>query len=361
VNAAGEMQVDLDLKGNCIRMHGGNPRVAGYVGKRFIGNDPSYVEATVRRSNLSESGVVYLSIGDVVTGAYLFIQSMGASDTPRSWAMTWAGSEAWEDWKWWSPGPVNVDWKAVIRDGGPGRGFSPIMPSFAEALTSQQMDAVIAYLRGFCRDRAWPRGELNLPRPLSTEKAFPEDEVVITTAVNARGPAGIDHELVYERRFGARNQIEVSLPVSFARQDTRTWFGGVGDIGLGVKRALFASYTSILSVQGEVVLPTGNKARGFGSGVTEFETFASYGQLLPRNSFLQMQTGAGLPTHTEDAPRSFFWRAAIGKSFRQGQGVGRLWSPMVEWLDNSFWAINAPCDAMTLISILIAVMPVGIT
>ena len=227
---------------------------------------------------------------------------------------------------------LDVDWRAVIRDGGHNRGFSPIMPSFAEALTPQQIDAVIEHLRGFCRDRAWPRGELNLPRPLSTEKAFPEDETVITTAVNARGAPGVDNELVYERRFGARNQIEVSVPVGFARQDTRTWLGGVGDIGLGVKRALFASYGSILAVQGEVVLPTGNKARGFGSGVTMFEAFASYGQLLPRNSFLQMQTGTGLPTHTEDAPRSFFWRAALGKSFRQGSGVGRLWSPMVEWL-----------------------------
>ena len=69
----------------------------------------------------------------------------------------------------------NRAWKSVIRDGGPSRGFSQIMPSFSEALTSAQIDRVVQYMRGFCREPAWPRGELNLPRPLATEKAFPEE------------------------------------------------------------------------------------------------------------------------------------------------------------------------------------------
>src|SRR6185369_11536888 len=63
-------------------------------------------------------------------------------------------------------------WRSVIRDGGPSRGFVQIMPSFSEALTPKQIDAVIGYLRGFCKESGWPRGELNLPRALATEKAF---------------------------------------------------------------------------------------------------------------------------------------------------------------------------------------------
>src|SRR5262249_22944781 len=43
----------------------------------------------------------------------------------------------------------DVDWRATIHDGGHGRGFSPIMPSFSEALTPPQIDAVIGYLRSF--------------------------------------------------------------------------------------------------------------------------------------------------------------------------------------------------------------------
>jgi hypothetical protein len=208
------------------------------------------------------------------------------------------------------------------------------MPAFGEALTPEQIDMVIQYLRAFCRELAWPRGELNLPRALMAEKAFPEDETVLTTAINAKGAPGTDHTITYERRFGAGNQMEVSVPFSFKHQDTGSWFGGIGDIALGYKRLIFSSLRtgSILSVQGEAILPTGNRARGFGTGVTIFETFASYGQLLPRKSFLQFQSGVELPADKSRANRAVYWRTLFGKSLNQGMGLGRMWTPMVELL-----------------------------
>src|ERR1043166_4006751 len=42
---------------------------------------------------------------------------------------------------------LDVDWKATIAQGGHGRGFSRIMPSFAEELTADQIDAVVEHLR----------------------------------------------------------------------------------------------------------------------------------------------------------------------------------------------------------------------
>ncbi|HTM50020.1 MAG TPA: cytochrome c [Bryobacteraceae bacterium] len=228
----------------------------------------------------------------------------------------------------------NRDWKSIIHLGGPARGFSEIMPSFTEALTPDQIERAVEYLRSFCREGSWPRGELNLPRALITDKAYPEDEAVMTTAVNATGAAGITNTVVYERRMGAKNQLELAIPFAVQRQDTRTWFGGVGDLTLGYKRNLFSSLRSgsIVSLSGEVNLPTGSKERGLGSGVTVFETFATYGQILPKNTFVQFQGGAELPTHTVDAPKAVFWRTVLGKSFTQGMGFGRLWSPMVEAL-----------------------------
>jgi mono/diheme cytochrome c family protein len=227
----------------------------------------------------------------------------------------------------------NYAWKSVIRDGGPSRGFSQIMPSFSDALTSEQMDKVILYLRGFCTESSWPRGELNLPRALLTEKAYPEDEVVITTALNATGAPAVTNEIVHEQRFGVKNQIEVSVPVNFVDQN-HVWHGGFGDAGLGLKRELFCSLKSgsILSVQGGVHFATGSAAHGLGSGVDSFEIFAAYGQLLPAKTFLQFQAGSELPTDTRIAPRSVFWRTALGKSFNQNEGLGRLWSPMVEFV-----------------------------
>jgi mono/diheme cytochrome c family protein len=226
------------------------------------------------------------------------------------------------------------DWKAIITDGGPARGFSEIMPAFGGVLRPEQIDQVVAYLRSFCRQTSWPRGELNLPRALVSEKAFPEDEAVLTGAVNASGSPGTDFALTYERRFGIRDQIEASVPFSFARQESGDWHGGIGDVGLGYKRLLLSSLRSgsILSVQGEAILPTGNHTRGFGTGVLFFETFASYGQLLPKDSFFQFQSGVELPTRPEEANKAVYWRTLFGKSLIQGLGRGRLWSPMIELL-----------------------------
>ena len=224
-------------------------------------------------------------------------------------------------------------WKDVITHGGPNRGFSQIMPSFSEALTSEQIDDVIAYLRSLCGNPHWPRGELNLPRPLVTDKAYPEDEVVITTAVNTRGAPGVMNHIFYEQRFGVKNQIEIDVPVT-AQDQHHTWYGGIGDTTIGVKRVMFSSLRtgSIMSLQGSVILPTGNKARGFGTGTTTFETFTSFNQLFPTNTFVMAKFGGDLPRHTQIAPQSIFLNAAIGQSFAANHGLGRLWSPMMEFL-----------------------------
>src|SRR5687768_8710898 len=71
---------------------------------------------------------------------------------------------------------ADVDWNAVVHTGGPVRALDPNMPAFGEALSTEQIQRVIEHIRGFCTSRAWPHGNLNLPRPLVTEKAFPENE-----------------------------------------------------------------------------------------------------------------------------------------------------------------------------------------
>jgi len=228
---------------------------------------------------------------------------------------------------------TNIAYDDVITNGGPSRGFSQIMPAFGQALTQKQIGEVIKYLRSFCRNPHWPRGELNLPRALVTEKAFPEDEEVISTAVNARGTPGVSTDIVHEQRFGVRNQIEVDVPLEFQNQN-HTWYGGIGDTSIGVKRAMFSSLRtgSIFALQGEVIAPTGNKVRQLGTGTTTFETFASFDQLFPTNTFIQFQTGADLPVDTAVTPQSMFWYTAVGQSFAGNHGMGRLWSPMVEFL-----------------------------
>jgi Cytochrome C oxidase, cbb3-type, subunit III len=244
----------------------------------------------------------------------------------------------------------NRAWKSIIRDGGPRRGFSQIMPSFGGALTSEQIDAVVGYLRSFCKSDGWPRGELNLPRPLATEKAFPETESVITTTVNATGAPGFSNEIVTEQRLSKRNQLEISLPVNFVHPAKGLWYGGVGDVGIGLKRLLASSMRtgSILSVQGEAVVPVGSTSHGLSTGATIFEAFALYGQLLPYRAFLQMQGGGEVSVNTAKAPNAVFYRAALGRSFNQNAGAGRLWSPMMEFVADRDLQTGAKinCDLM---------------
>jgi len=239
----------------------------------------------------------------------------------------------------------NTDWAAVVTHGGPARGFSVIMPAFGTALTAEQIESVLDHIRTFCDDSRWPRGELNLPRAMVTEKAYPEDEAVFTLSVNTEGTDEVGAEVVYEQRFGPRSQLELVIPFAWEEQPvadagpgdgpegSTRWASGIGDVAVGVKHTLYANLGRgmIWSVTGEAILPTGDQYRGFGKGTVIFEPFVSYGQILPARFFLHGQAGFELPTDTGRATEEAFGRLALGRSFRQGRW-GRLWAPMVELL-----------------------------
>ena len=222
----------------------------------------------------------------------------------------------------------SADWFAIGHDGGPARAFDRRMPAFGQVLTPAQIEMSVGYIKRFCDDPAWPPGELNLPRALVTEKAFPEDEAVLSTIIDS---GTFVNEFLYERRIGARTQYEVKVPVAVLEGDTG-WQHGLGDIAAALKHAFHHSLERgrIFSAAAEIILPTGKENEGLGGGVTVFEPFAAFGQLLPADGFIQAQTGFEIP-FDEDSANEFFWRGLVGKSFVQGE-FGRTWSPMVEIL-----------------------------
>jgi mono/diheme cytochrome c family protein len=235
------------------------------------------------------------------------------------------------------------DWHAVVHEGGPIRGLDHHMPAFGDALSPQDIALAVGHVRTFCQDASWPRGDLNRPRAFFTEKAFPENEVVWSTAFTGGGERSVGNALIYERRLGSRNQIEVNAPIGFQEVATgpaeshpvdRTWNRGLGDVAVAFKRTVYASTRSgrIASAGLEVALPTGKEELGLGNGYSVFEPFAMWGQMLPRNSFLQMQGGVELPSDTVKGTREVFLRTAVGTSFFQDRGFGRAWSPQLEVL-----------------------------
>jgi len=237
-----------------------------------------------------------------------------------------------------------ADWLAVVHEGGPVRGLSQLMPAFGGALSDQEIVLVIDYLRGFCRALPdWPLGELNLPLPLFTEKAFPENEVVLTSTIALRGSGSVMNEVIYEQRLGARSMFEIGVPFGFVDLSGASsgssaiapagWTGGLGDLGFAFKHALVHSARtgSIFAVGLDVSVPTGRVDRGLGAGVTIVDPFVAYGQLLPAGTFVQAHAGADIPVDSSDANAELFWRAAVGWSLSWHR-FGRMYTPMLEVL-----------------------------
>jgi len=231
-----------------------------------------------------------------------------------------------------APREPDSDWAAVIHEGGPARAFDRTMPAFGEALTEAEIGLVLDHVRTFCEERAWPAGELNFPKALVTEKAFPEDELLVVTSVALEGTGSVGSKIIYEKRFGARNQLELVVPLAAHDRAEGSWQGGLGDLAVAYKRVLACNRGSgtILSATGEVVLPTGSQEKGFGKGYAVIEPFVTFGQALPSDGFVQFQGGFAFPLE-EQGKDEGFWRTAVGKTFTQGLS-GRAWTPMVELL-----------------------------
>lgn len=229
----------------------------------------------------------------------------------------------------------DVQWQAIITNGGPARGFSQIMPSFKGVLTQEQIKMVVQYLRSLCTNKSWPRGNLNLPRAFVTEKAFPEDEVVVQGGANTAGYPSGNVTAFYEKRLGSSDMIEAQVPYGWNNDGTGGTHSAFGDIALGYKRKLWSSLNtgSIVSAGAEVIAPTGSKTAGTGGESTTFELFGAWGQILPKDSFVQVHTGIELPVHPDVVPRAYYFHTAVGKTFAGGwMGLGRRWTPMNEFV-----------------------------
>lgn len=239
----------------------------------------------------------------------------------------------------------DADFYAVAHEGGPVRAFSQIMPALGRSLSETEIRAALAHLRGFCGDERWPRGELNLPRPLYTEKAYPEDEAVITVDVNSNREDDVRLELLFEKRIGPGSQVELDVPFRAREQPPRgATNAGIGDVSLGLKHVLAHSLErgNIVSLGAEVVLPTGDEDRDLGTGTTVFEPYLAAGQILPGEGFLQAQVLGEIPADRDKADPELQGRLALGWSFAQDRGFGRVWTPMIEFLGTETFPKRGP-------------------
>ena len=222
-------------------------------------------------------------------------------------------------------------WQSVVRNGGATHGLASAMPAFGEAFSSEEIGAVVAYLRTFCEgaDR-YPPGDLNFRRLLKTGKAFPEIEWVLRASQRpAAETRESELELIYENRLGPRFQYELELPVRLATRVPGE-SGGVGDLVVSGKQVLGFDVRrrEILSGGLEIALPTGSETKGLSAGSVTFTPYLAYGRGLGR-TIVQAWSGVALPVDSDKAPRLL--RYALGLS--QSLGPARWsWTPAAEWV-----------------------------
>ena len=183
------------------------------------------------------------------------------------------------------------------------------------AVATTQIEQASSYIRSSAADRAWPRGELNLPRALVTEKAFPENEAVLTTTTAAGDVATV------EQRAALRAAARRAQPVRDGR-------AGCGQR----RRRRLAARPRRRRRGGQArALPqprTGTHPERRGGGVAA-DRQGERGARQRRDGlravrgvrpdpaadgFLQLQAGLELPTDSK-AGNEAFWRAALGKTF----------------------------------------------
>jgi hypothetical protein len=192
----------------------------------------------------------------------------------------------------------DADWQLAIAHGGPAVGLSSQMPAFGDTLSAEQVDAFVDHIRTFCRERGWPHGNMNFPRPIFSEKAFPENEFIIAPIVS--GTSDVEVAAIFERRLGRRAMWEVALPMA-----NHGPHGTISRVELAMKYVLNtdAARTQITSVGMEVML---------GRGTAVFEPYVAAGTIW-REVYLQGQAKIELPADRTKADRAFVYNLYAGR------------------------------------------------
>ena len=166
----------------------------------------------------------------------------------------------------------------------------------------------------------WPRGELNLPRALVTEKAYPENEAVLTTTIAASGPAAMSHGSSTSTGSARATSIEVAVPLALQRTARAS-----GSAGSATSPSASSTPSSTALDAGTILSASGRGGpadrqgdAGPRQGRHIFEPFVA---VRPDPARRRLPAGPGrrraADRHTTAPDDEAFWRVALGKTFIQ--------------------------------------------
>ena len=166
------------------------------------------------------------------------------------------------------------DWEMVVKYGGDAMGLAAQMPPHQDALSDEQVENVVAYVKSIVDTSAFPPGEMNLFLPIRTKKAFPEDEVVYKGRMTPEdGQDSYKNVLEIEKRVGKAGQVLIEL--IHEKDAVRN---ELTEVEAGFKRALSWSHRYVLTGAAVIAKPV-DSADGDG----ELQTYLAYGtELSPR-------------------------------------------------------------------------------
>jgi len=239
--------------------------------------------------------------------------------------------------------PVEVT-EGTIRHGGSYVGLSPVMPAWQGKLTDEQIADAASYVKTLCSDPDWVPGELNLPRPLITDKAYPEQEAIVGSRFG-RGPSKDTETFgTIEYRINGLTNVELTTNYLNTRPDGGQPHAGLGDSSIALNRVVaFSRENRWLASAGlELGLPTGSHSRGLGAGDLVWQPFARAGWDW-RQVVIQGDAILALPQKNADVKSAIAYDVAIGRYFQPDPRMQI--TPMVEF--NSETPLNGPSRGET--------------
>ena len=244
--------------------------------------------------------------------------------------------------------PVEVV-QGIIRHGGPYAGRSSAMPAFGNSLTDAEIADVARYVKSLCADPDWVPGELNFPRPLLTDKAFPEQEMIVGGRFGRNGKNVDEYWGRLEYRVNGLTNIEITSRALSINPNNGPTESGLGDTSLSVKRVVAFSprNRALASVGLQLTLPTGNDQRGLGDGSVVFEPNLRAG-IDWKQIVMQVAGALAFPDRSADINSLAALDVAIGRYYFPDPRLQI--TPMIEF--NTITRISGPSTGETKSTIL---------